>query len=295
MNLFENNIIQLYGPAGKNWLQSLPSIISQLTEQWQLTNLRPFTNLSYNYVIHAQRAGTPVVIKIGYDIPTIVHEHSALRVYQGHGCIQLLESNLMYNALLLEHAHPGITLKSLFPLHEEKAIGHVVEIMHQLHSVPLPAATNFPTLTDWVKALYKPYPPGYAYANHIRKAQELAEALLATQTTPVLLHGDLHHGNIVLSQRGWIAIDPKGVIGEPAYEVGSFIRNPWPDLLNQENSTALIEDRINLFAQLHPLDKERIHQWSYVQAVLAAIWELEDGQKDERLAFAQAELLVKNW
>lgn len=92
----------------------------------------------------------------------------------------------------------------------------------------------------------------------------------------MLLHGDLHHDNIMQTHDGeWIAIDPKGLIGEAAYEIGAFIRNPIPELLKYNASTT-IERRIKLFSEYLNMDEERIRQWSYIQAVLAACFAIED-------------------
>jgi streptomycin 6-kinase len=62
-------------------------------------------------------------------------------------------------------------------------------------------------------------------------AESLFRELIASSESPVLLHGDLHHFNILSARRQpWLAIDPKGVAGEPAYEPGALLRNPNPEL-----------------------------------------------------------------
>jgi len=133
-------------------------------------------------------------------------------------------------ALLLERAVPGITLKSLFPDNDDAAVAHAVTVMKRLHAVPVSNLTSFACVQDWLKALDKAHPA--LSRTHISKARELAQYLVATQNRPVLLHGDLHHENILSSSHdGWLAIDPKGVVGESAYEVGAFVRGPFPELL----------------------------------------------------------------
>jgi streptomycin 6-kinase len=92
-----------------------------------------------------------------------------------------------------------------------------------------------------------------------------------------LLHGDLHHYNVLVdSARGWLAIDAKGVVGEPEYEVGAALRNPWerPELFTEP---ATIMRRVDRFRRELHLDAERILAWAFAQAVLAAIWAVEDG------------------
>lgn len=98
-------------------------------------------------------------------------------------------------------------------------------------------------------------------------------------SSPVLLHGDLHHGNILASRsKQWLTIDPKGVIGEPEYEVGAFLRNPMSLLTSKDNLENLIKRRIDRISEMTGYDKERITHWGFAQAVLSAIWSFEDHQ-----------------
>jgi streptomycin 6-kinase len=92
-----------------------------------------------------------------------------------------------------------------------------------------------------------------------------------------LLHGDLHHYNVLRdSQRGWLAIDPKGVIGEIEYELGAGLRNPCerPEVFTRP---AVIERRVKQFAGKLPINQHRALAWAFSEAVLAAIWCVEDG------------------
>jgi len=72
----------------------------------------------------------------------------------------------------------------------------------------------------------------------------------------------------------WVVIDPKGVIGEPAYEVAAFIRNPIPELLTHDNAPNIIHNRITVFAEFLELPSQRILDWRFVQVVLSWAWSL---------------------
>ena len=101
--------------------------------------------------------------------------------------------------------------------------------------------------------------------------------LCVSERRPRLLHGDLQHYNLLFDRRrGWVAIDPKGVIGEVEYEVGAFVRNPvaQPELFLARST---IERRLKKLTNRLNLNYERALRWSFAQAVLSAIWSIEDG------------------
>ena len=100
---------------------------------------------------------------------------------------------------------------------------------------------------------------------------------MGTTGPDVLLHGDLHHYNVLQKGDAWVIIDPKGVIGETAYEVAAFIRNPIPELLRENNAIDIIENRMEAFSHNCNIPKARIADWCFVQAVLSWVWALEDG------------------
>ena len=114
-------------------------------------------------------------------------------------------------------------------------------------------------------------------AKLVETAESLFTDLLASTDKPVLLHGDLHHFNILSAGGGWLAIDPKGVVGEPAYEVGALLRNPTPHIFNEPELGRITARRLDILAEALVLDRERLRQWSLVQAVLSAWWGYEDG------------------
>jgi streptomycin 6-kinase len=111
----------------------------------------------------------------------------------------------------------------------------------------------------------------------VARAAEWYGKLVDSQTRPRLLHGDLQHSNVLFDdRRGWIAVDPKGVVGELEFEIGAVLRNPIerPDLFA---APAIIERRLNRFAATLDLDADRVVAWAFAQAVLSAIWNIEDG------------------
>jgi streptomycin 6-kinase len=271
MNKFSNNIINIYGNKGTVWLEHLPQIVNDIAKKWNLEYLEVLENLSYNYVLAGYQDTKPIILKIAIDLKSLESEVKALTALQGFGMISLLEST--ENAILLERAMPGTTLKELFPKQENQTIEIACNLIKSLHQAPIPKNHNFPSLSNWFESLNKDCNiPDY----YLNKARQLRDDLLKTTARQVLLHGDLHHENILQNHENWCVIDPKGIIGDATFEVVTFIRNPMPELVQEPQAFNIITNRINKFAKLLNLDQKRISAWCFVEAVISWTWALED-------------------
>lgn len=274
MSQLETNIIGLYGERGKFWLKNLPELELEAAKVFGLSDLKPIANPTYNYVLSGWQESRPVVLKLGLDVE---HETSALKAFEEFGGVRLLAQ--ASGALLLERVMPGQSMKSYFPNDEARGVSAVCEIIKKLHQAPVPKGNSFPRLSDWLKILDKDYVQ--LEQEYMNKARILRDKLLSISSGDVLLHGDLHHNNILQSSEGWVVIDPKGVIGDAVYDLAVFIRNPIPELLEQSDAIVIIEERIKSFARLLNLDERRIRDWCFVQGVLSIIWAIEDGVDTE--------------
>ena len=110
------------------------------------------------------------------------------------------------------------------------------------------------------------------------------------------MHGDFHHFNILSSERGWLIIDPKGVIGPACYEVGPLLINPWGDLLSGKNYRQMTKRRIDILHERLGFERKRIREWGLAHAILSAWWSIEERTGEEyALAFAEmiADLDIK--
>jgi len=268
MTPFENNITSIYGDRGKQWLDNLPQKVTEIAEFWHLSDLKPAHNLSYNYVLSGMRGQESIILKLACDSHELKREITALKAFAGYGAVLVLEQE--EGVLLLEHAKPGESLKNTFPHKDEEGTQVACKVMQRLHQAPLPKENIFPHIRDWLRIIDKDWDIPDIY---LKKARLLKDQLLKTSPEPVLLHGDLHHENILKNGEDWVVIDPKGVIGDPAFEVAAFVRNPSPELL----TSAIIEQRIHTFAQALETDRSRISQWCFVGSVLSWAWGIEDG------------------
>lgn len=283
---------EVHGERGAEWLAQLPSLLADVADRWALTLAPPFEHLSYNYVAPALRAdGTQAVVKAGVPNEELLCEIDALTWYDGRGIVRLLEADRELGLMLLERLTPGNAL--LDERDERRAVSIAATVMRELRR-PAPPAHRFPSVADWGRGfarLREQFDGGTGpFAEHtIDAASHLFDDLLASMEEPVLLHGDLHHGNIVAGRGGWLAIDPKGVIGEPAYEIGAYLRNPLPRLLAEPHPERVLAARIDQFTEELGLDRARIAGWAFAQAVLSAWWSYEDhgGGWEEGIACAE--------
>ena len=291
--------ITAFDPNGAQWIESLPGLLDDCAQRWDLTLLPAFPNLSYNYVTNAVRAdGTPVVLKIAPAPGDARNEIAALRVYDGRGAVRLLASDDERGAVLLERLTPGEMLTGLADeAHDDEATAVAADVMRRLWR-PAPPDHDFPTVADWGEGFARmrarfgggagPFPKAI-----VEEAEVLFAEMLASSETPVLLHGDLHHDNILSSGDTWLAIDPKGLVGEPAYEVGAMLRNLWRDRHPIADSRRLLERRAHQLAEELGIERSRVRGWAVAQAVLSAWWTIEDGGGDWRETIAIANLLRK--
>jgi streptomycin 6-kinase len=181
-------------------------------------------------------------------------------------------------AALFERIVPGTELVELSRRgRDDDATGILADVIASMS--PDPAPPWSPTVSElgrgfawYVKSGDTQIPPALVHGGSETYAQ-----LCDTQRATRLLHGDLQHYNVLRDERrGWLAIDPKGVVGEVEYEVGASLRNPGelPDLLAEP---ATIERRVGRMASHLGLDADRVLRWAYADAVLSAIWLVQDG------------------
>lgn len=101
--------------------------------------------------------------------------------------------------------------------------------------------------------------------------------LISSSETPVLVHGDLHHDNVLSSDReGWLAIDPKGIAAEPAYETAAMIRNPYKKIEDIQNLDEVFRKRIIILSEKLEFDPNRIRKWCLAQTILSGVWTRDD-------------------
>jgi streptomycin 6-kinase len=269
------NVTGTWGEDGARWLADLPVILRDLARDWDLRIGRPY-ELSFHYVAEVTRAdGTPAVLKLGVPTGTSLAEQApALAAFDGRGAVRLLRADLDRGALLLERVAPGWRARDLVPGRDAEATSAAVGVMRRLH-VPPPPGSPLPDLLTQVEA-FDTFRPGPLPPDLVVRAGGLMRELCASAPARVVLHGDLHHDNILRATREpWLAIDPHGLVGDPGYELGALLYNPQPDDRDAA-LTALVPARVEQLADELAMPLDRVVAWGFVKAVLSDVWTAED-------------------
>jgi streptomycin 6-kinase len=215
---------------------------------------------------------------------------AALKLFNGDGACKLLEYDEERCWMLLERLQPGVMLSTLED--DEEATHIAAQVMQRIRRPPSDDDV-FIRLSDWfdgLKRLRKMFDGGTGPLNEklVEHVEGSVRDFLAENHKPVLMHGDFHHFNILSSERGWLVIDPKGVIGPACYEVGPLLINPWGDLLSGQDYRQMTRRRIDILQERLGFERERIHEWGLAHAILSAWWGIEDNTGWEyALAFAE--------
>jgi streptomycin 6-kinase len=291
---FCKTIIDLYGERGKTWLQELPALIADIETLWSIRVLPHFDSLSYNFVAPAVSLnGTEAVLKLGVPNRELSTESEALRLYNGQGIVQLFAVDLERGALLIERIRPGEMLAVLED--DEQATAIIAEIMQRLWR-PLPPDHPFPHMVDWGENLQRLRPAFEGETGPFPEwlvdfAMETYAEMRASPAPPMLLHGDLHHYNILSAQRApWLALDPKGLAGEPAYDTAQMLLNPMD--IDLERHCSLIPRRVDQLTSELGLDRQRLIRVCIAHTILSSWWSYEEHDESVESGVMIAETLM---
>lgn len=266
----------VWGDQGRQWLASLPGLIDDITADWQVTVERTHP-MTFHWVARVTRAdGTPAVLKIGVVDGHLDAEAEALRIFAGRGAVRLLAEDHERGALLMSSAEPGTPVAELVPTDDPAATAALIEAGRRLHRVPPPGCT-LPHLRDYGDSFrtYLAQDADPIPRPLVERAARLFDELCATTPEDHVLHGDLHHGNVLhAGPDGWLAIDPAGLIGDPAFDCGAMLYNPDPDSRDPA-LLSLVPARVEQLAAGFGLPVERVRAWGFVMGVLSEVWTVE--------------------
>ena len=246
-----------------------------LAHEWRVQIEESFETPS-STIAYGRRDRERVVIKAVNGPNDEWHSGAVLKAFGGYGVVRVLEH--VDGAMLLERLDPGTSLVDLMQNgRDEDATAILAGVIAAMS--PSAAPPTSPTVIDWSRGFERYRLTGDTQVPRalVDKAARVYTELCTSQQNVRLLHGDLHHYNVLLdTNRGWTAIDPKGVVGEIEYEIGAAMRNP-VDLPDTITDRRIIDARLDRYCSTLHLNRERMLAWTFSQAVLSAIWGVEDG------------------
>ncbi len=279
MQHFENNVTSAWDEKGKQWLTNLPDILDILSEHWQLTEVTALDNLSYNYIVSAIQGNQHhVIVKIGCDTQSILAEYKALKQLNGQGIIPITDFNPQYNALLLPQLLPGNTLQTQYHNNSHNLLSAYSNVVKTIANNKADSSL-FQPVNNWCRAIEK---MNHNYLNEriIAKAKNLTNILLTTIVDKYVCHGDLHLDNIIQQEKNWLAIDPKGIVAEKAFEAAAFFLSD--NILAIDKNKNHILSNIKKLAKLLDIKQQRLLYWIFIRQIISAQWFIEDNLNPDK-------------
>jgi len=277
-------VVAVWGEAGRAWLAGLPALLAEVCTAWELEpEPEPAFEMSLHWVGPVTRSdGSAAVLKVGVpDDGHLAVEAAALRAYGGRGAVRLLAHDGARGAHLLERADPGTPARALVPHDDAAALAALLSVRRALHAAPVPPDGVLPPLSDVGRSFdgyLRRFPSdGPLPRRLVVRAGRLFGELCASSPESVVLHGDLHHDNVLLSGSArWVAIDPHGWVGDPGYDLGAILYNPLA--LDDPAMLDLVPGRLEHIVAEAGLPRDRVVAWCFVKAVLSDVWNTEGSE-----------------
>ncbi|MFG2439044.1 aminoglycoside phosphotransferase family protein [Streptomyces sp. NPDC048508] len=270
---FAQSTIDREGEAGSAWLAELPEIAEELLGRWECVPDGDVMHGGVGVIVPVRRrAGESAVLKVSFPHPGNVHEPDAFVAWGGCGAVLLHERDDERFAMLLERVEPS----TLAEVEDGDEVATVAGRLNRRLAIPAPP--GLPRLREqadaWEAQLFKD-------AEQLPRAlpRQVLDAAVATlrelgRVQPdTLVHGDLHARNILRADREpWLAVDPKGYVGDPAYDGGTLLKARALKLLEADDLHKAVHRVLDVFTEAAEIDRERVQRWAQFHAVQASFW-----------------------
>ena len=278
-------IRQAFGSASEQWITGFPALVRACVNRWQLALQGTadsgllINRVYFGEVVSGADQGQAIVLKLGYPHPEQLTEISALRYYAGHLAPRLIDAEMETRALLMQRVKPGTTYRA--------QPGELPTLFDTLPRL-MDSGDDFPTYGDWLRDAFATLGQKFGeqhalYADTVRATRDYRD-ICARYPGRWLLHGDLHHENILKDDiHGFVAIDPKGVVGPKVMECGRFLHNFLEDDVVGASVVAdvaldvlcgIVKARCEAFRRMLGVDLLDLLNVAYVDCVLSVCWSI---------------------
>jgi streptomycin 6-kinase len=294
------------GARGREWLEHLPELVSDLERQWSITVGAPFSGGTTSYVCRAvTHAGTPAVLKLSLPDEGFPATVRLLEAARGNGYVHLLAHYTERYALLLEALGVPLNTLGLTPEQQMRVLGVTLRRAWQVprwSDVKAQAATEKAAqLGELVERLWESL--GRPCSERVR---DQAHAYAASRAAAfdidrcVLVHGDPHPGNALSvptprpgAESGFVFVDPDGFLADPAYDLGVVLRDWSPQLL-AGNTPIPARRYCRLLAEETGVDETAIWEWGFLERVSSGLYIMQFAGPDLYRPFLDtAEMLCR--
>lgn len=291
-------ILGEFGSSGSTWVDNYSNLLDECVQRWnlELLSVAP-AGLAINVIFFCRNSdGLPLVLKIGHPHPEQKTELIALRKYAGRHVVRVLDWHLASGSFVMSRVTPGTQFRDYA---SDLRRSEIQIPLFKDVSLAFDSVVGLPSYRDWVEkgfAEFRETHPARQQAQSDReflvfigRAELVFSSLCARHRKNYLLHGDLHHENILRDDSaGWVAIDPKGVIGPRVMECGRFLHNFMEDEMpgiadlqyaSEDQIEAVFKVRFETFSTLMEIDSADIVAAGFVDLVLSSCWCLNSQQK----------------
>lgn len=267
---------------GLNFYNKVVLDLERYKYLWGLSDFRQIDYYSVNCIFKctSNKYGL-CILKIGKNAKEAENEYRILHEYNGKSFCRVYEADTANGALLTENITPGTRLRAERDL--DKRLNIFYEVSCGLHIEPA-CKTIYPTYLDWVSRIteYMRYRKDYKdLFQKMAEAEQICRRLWADYPNRMLLHGDLHHDNILLgSNARYYIIDPKGVIGDSVFDIPRFILNEF----HEEHGDNLKNKYIHITKTLSEkfnIPEYDIRCLTYVEMCMANCWSVESAEEPD--------------
>lgn len=261
------------GPSGAEWLTAVPGLLTEALERWSLeVDGTPRTGWT-SLVVPVRRGEELLALKVTWPHPEGRWEHVALRAWDGEAAVRLVAALPSSGLLLLDRLEPDADLSEVPAEEACEVIGGLLARLH------VPAPPRVPRLGAYLaphleRMRHRPAVPGRV----VTRTLGLARDLLGGDVPELLLHTDLHFGNVLRSRSGaWTAIDPKPVAGPPGFDLWPVLRNRAAELGTGAAFRWSVRRRLALTAAAAGLDEDEARAWTLLRAGIETSWATLEG------------------
>jgi streptomycin 6-kinase len=269
------------GAAGRAWLAALPEAARSYLDRWELTLDGPSRSGMGALVLPVRRPdGSPAVLKLQRRDGESDGEAIGLRIWDGAGAVRLLDDDAETATLLLERLDGDWSLANVPD--DMVASEILTTILARLVRHPAPPALRH--LRDIATEMVDQTPGAVDQVPDPERRRVLrmcaaVVAELVREPGDRLLHWDLHYENVLAGEREpWLAIDPKPLAGDPAFDLLPALWNRWDDVVATGDVPAAVLRRFDFMVDALGLDRVRAAGWTLGRVLQNGLWNVEDGE-----------------